>query len=295
MGRSIFFAIFVMSSFMASAGETAMNNMERLLFSDINKTSLDAVRKDLDRVCLQVRGGQTPPLDANREIFAIFQKHPPEAVLLTYLSSDVLSENLLSDRNLPGETRAAYVAARKVGKSLAECGDMIAHDVSANTPAGRYLEQATDLNASLVARTGLGDFDPGSVDDFRDFMVVASILQNAMGYKDYQASHPQDAYWPSGDYFKGRYNFIDLFRTSEAEQAKNRVLEATFGRLPGLDQALLYAWVYDVNFEEVFAGSEIPDDLPPWIENADLRELHQRMNHEIMAAFQKQETGLIED
>lgn len=272
-----------------------MNTVERLLFSDIDKTSLETVTKDLDRVCLQVRGGQVAPLEANQAIFAIFQKNPPEAVLLTYLSSTTLGEPLLSARDLDRDTRAAYLAAQKVGKALSGCGGTIAHGVSTKTPAMRYLEQATELNAALVAQTGLGDFDPGSVETFRDFMTVASMLQGAMGYKDYNATHPRDEYWPSGDYFKGSSNFIDLFRTSEAEQNKSRTFEKVFHSLPDRDQVLLYAWVYDVNFEEVFAGSEVPDDLPPWVTDAGLRKLHQRMNHEIMAAFGEEEHDLIEN
>ncbi len=278
----------------ACAGEPEMKNVSQLIFQQADSQKLEQASVAFSNACSEIMSGNISPLEANQSVFSIFQELPAESVLLVYLSSESARTDFFSRRALSDKEKKIYLNAAAVGERLMTCGDQIAPFMSSEAEAQRYLQQAVSLNAALLEQTNLRDFDPSSAEEFQDFSTIAAMVQGSLGYNDYEADRPRDAYWPSGDYFKGNHKFIEIFRTSAAEKKKTAAFEEAFDSLPDQKQALLYAWVYHASFEDFFSGSPIPDDLPPWISSPDLRHMHQIINQQVMQDFERREEEMLD-
>lgn len=288
---SIFLTLFFSSNLY---GEPTMNTAIDTLVFSTDAASLSNSAREITRVYDTALSGDISAIEANDQLFNVINSDPAASAAIYLAARQNLPLRAKDGGELMSVDTLDLVDA--IRQKATHFSDVITPVVYGESNVDKYLKQMVSINIKLLSLdTNLISNKRALIDNFKQYQTIVGILEEELGYVDYDALHSAEYFWPNSDAYQGSYNFINLFRTSEADREKSQKFEALFETLSPNEQLAAYAWVYDANFETYLAVSALPSDLPPWITSRNLRELHRSINDTIMSEFQTKETDMYEN
>lgn len=268
--------------------ETGVDQEINALIIHTDEITLTNTARDILRILDAAQAGDIGAIDANAALFDVFVSDVAAASVIYWAS-------IRKSQEEEGMSRQLTDLITNIADRTTVFTDFIAPKVSKSTDIETYLQQVSLLNRAILTHAGplLAD-DPDIVAVFKRYQSLVGPLEQALGYVDYTTDRHGRAYWPRGDDAHSSYKYINLFRNSDAEQAKSLRFMDYFDGLPPSEQLAAFAWVYDASFESYLAVAPIQSDLPPWITSDALRQLHRTINDAIMAEFANDEMEMFQ-